>query len=41
MQDALDAGGRDNVTAIVIDVLAADPARGADILEVEDTAPSR
>ncbi|HMM82548.1 MAG TPA: protein phosphatase 2C domain-containing protein [Terrimesophilobacter sp.] len=41
VDDALEAGGRDNVTAIVVDVLAPDTARGMDILEMEDTAPSR
>jgi PPM family protein phosphatase len=41
LKDALEAGGRDNVTLIVVDVLAADVENGEDILDVEDTAPSR
>ncbi len=40
VEDALKAGGRDNVTAIVIDVIAGNVADGDDLLELEDTAPS-
>jgi serine/threonine protein phosphatase PrpC len=38
---ALAAGGRDNVTVVVVDVIAAPeiPASGADDLDIEDTAP--
>jgi protein phosphatase len=37
---ALAAGGRDNVTAVVVDVLAVEGAQEEDPLEVEDTAPA-
>lgn len=36
---ALAEGGRDNVTAIVIDVVSAENGKGGDILDVGDTAP--
>ncbi len=41
VNDALEAGGKDNVTAIVIDVLAVESTEGEDVLEMEDTAPAR
>ncbi len=38
---ALESGGRDNVTAIVIDVLTTSSVGSKSLLEVEDTAPRR
>lgn len=38
---ALESGGRDNVTAIVIDVLTTSSVGNESLLEVEDTAPRR